>query len=302
MKKEQIFEKYIMEAAQTPRMQGSPPLNAWTATSGRMKIFDGIYKDADIQSLTRPLKISIPHTDSHEDWDGMLVRSFIQTQLRMRGINCRPSGRTVIDYNRKGKRPHFLPTQRNHGFPNPKFSVLSSVYGRTKKGKKPRFDSFLYSKDGLNWIEKCTNGKEFKDDVMEKEEWPSSKAVRMAIGLQCFTEYSWTIEFQFENKSAPVLFPVTKGIAYSMARISDLTDSEKRRRVIHFVSEHKRSTGEREEGSSVMKHLRGELVYLWQGCRMQISPPVNDMYSFDRDTEKIKSVRKKMGISSTANI
>lgn len=302
MKKEQIFEKYIMEAAQTPRMQGAPALNAWTGSSKRMNIFDGIYTDSDIQSLTRPLKISIPRTETHDDWDGMLVRSFIQTRLRMRGINCKPSGRTVIDYNKKGKRPYFLPTQRNHGFPNPKFSVLSSIYGKTKKGKKPRFDSFLYSKDGLNWIEKHSNGKKFENYVIGKEELQSSKVVNIAIGLQCFTEYSWTIEFQFENKSAPVLFPVTKGIAYSMARISDLTDSEKRRRVIHFVSEHKRSIGEQEEGSSVMKHLRGELVYLWQGCRMQISPPVNDMYSFDRDTEKIKSVRKKMGISSTANI
>lgn len=291
----EYIEKYILESAQTPKRKGLIPINVWSLFEGdpqKTETFEEIYKDGGIDALTRPLKISVG--GMHKDWYGMIVHTFRQIKPKQI-IPARPSKTPMLDmYDRKGqriKRTIFAKTPGStKGMPVSFYTVDASVGGVAADRMCKLFSEvYLMSTDGNKWAEI------YKSGVYSPDwEFNTQDSIKLAIGLQCFTEYCWTVEFCYDNHSMPVLFPVSQRTARKLVSETETaSEGERRKKVIHFVQAHERFTKiEEEEPSPVMMHMRGCMYYLWQGCKMKVMPPVNNLYSFERNTKKIQSVRK----------
>lgn len=294
-KVKQHIENYILEAAQTPKRTGRIPINAWSllgSAHDNFGVFDEVYADGGIAALTRPLKISIGVCN--EDWSGLFVHTFRQVKPKQ-VIPSRPCKTPMLQmYNNKGqrmRRPCFVKTQGSSvGVPVSIYTVEATVGGMdVTRTRKLFHDVYLLSANGNDWVEVYKNGV-YSPDF----EFHPNEHVKIAIGLQCFTEYCWTVEFLYDNHSMPILFPVSREAARKLvAETVSATEGERRKKVIHFVQSHKRFTKtEEDQQSNVMLHMRGCMFYLWQGCKMKVMPPVNNLYSFERNTRKISSVRR----------
>jgi len=291
------LENYILDAAETPHRPGTIPINAWSLLGGKVAAkmggFDEIFADGGIDALTRPLKISVG-SKMESDWAGLLVHSFRQVRP-MQILPARPAKTPMLEmYDRSGRRQRkvrFCKTQGSTtGLPVSLYTVEASSGGLFKDRKRSLFfDYYLISKDGSRWAVIHKSGV-----YCDESDADMRDQIKAAIGLQCFTEYCWTVEFSFDNNSMPILFPVGMEEARRLvADTQNVSEGERRKKVIHFVQAHKRFTKREEEPpSSVMSHVRGCMFYVWQGCKLKVMPPVNNLYSFERNTKKIQSVRK----------
>lgn len=304
MKLQEFIEEYLLTSAEAFNCRGLPAINLWSLyRMDRRNIpFDGVFTDGEISAISRPLKVTVA-TPGDNKVKGFILRSFRQVAAPTRGFCARPHGRPNFNhYNKAGKwvqKGEFLNTQNSSRTRWPRYKVQES-FGFVESRRNGQLAKSLtlnhFSHDGKSWTGYYQNGKACEPDSFDgdlsKGDLLGDVLIPSIVGLQTFTEYCWTVEFRFDNKSAPILLPLTESAARRLKREASSPEGERKRRIVHFVQEHRRGVDLDEKTARVMRHMRGKQFYLWQGCHMKIMPPVNDMYSFERDTEKIKSVRK----------
>jgi hypothetical protein len=302
----EALEEYILSGAQSLVLRGSIPVNVWAmgeqVRKGVMP-FDGVYGDGNLAALTRPLKTRIG--TYHPDWAGFLTRSFRAIRLPKTLAPPRPNGSPMRDdVNKKGRtiprgnrRPIFYSGRQKKRSPFPKYVIECHAGGNLAEAKRGLdLKTYLVSSDGEKFTEFYPNGKPLDFSVGGGDDRPNSETIKYAIGVQVFTEYCWTVELQFDHGVAPILFPVHERAARRIvAQAKSANEGERKKRILHFVRAHTRQLPEdfKRDKARVMHHLRGEQIYLWQGCRMKVMPPVNSITDFRRETEKVIDVREK---------
>lgn len=251
MKAIEEIERYILKAAELRHGTRRPPISIDLVTSVETE-FKECYMDGTPDCVTLPMFTAMA-VKGEDDWGGFAVYSCVAANREsIRGI---PFGRHAVKmwWGGIGKEHH---------------ATLRGV-----------------SNNGLNWRIYNPNGFDISDEKLNYSKL--SDLPRLAFARQCFAEYLWQVEIQFENGAQSIAVSATQELLEDILSIRDMPPGEsKRRRVIHVVTNHKRSTG-----SEVSKHMRGFMTHAWQGCALIVKPPVNDVVKLGNTKRQLEIKR-----------
>ena len=237
MKAVEEIERYILKAAELRRGTKMPPISIDLVTSLETE-FKECYTDGTPDCITLPMFTAMAVAEGDE-WGGLAVHSCVAANREsIRGI---PFGRHAVK-------------MWWHGIGTKNFETFRGV-----------------SNDGYNWRIYNRNGFDISDEKLTHGRL--SDLPRLAFARQCLAEYLWQVELQFESGAQPIAVSATQELLEQILSLRDMPPGQsKRKRVIHVVTNHKRSTG-----SKVSKHMRGFMTHAWQGCALIVKPPVNDV-------------------------
>lgn len=231
------IERYILKAAELRHETRRPPISIDLVADIETE-FKDCYTDGTPDCVTLPLFTAMA-ISGEEDWGGLSIFSCVAASREsIRGI---PFGRHAVKmwWGGIGKEDH---------------ATLRGV-----------------SNGGLNWRIYNPNGCDISDEKINDAKL--SELPRLAFARQCFVEYLWQVEIQFENNAQSIAVSATQELLEDILSIRDMPSGEsKKKRVIHVVTNHRRSTG-----SEVSKHMRGFMTHAWQGCTLIVKPPVNEV-------------------------
>lgn len=238
MKAIEEIERYILKAAQLRCVNRRPPISIDLITDMDTG-YKELYADGTPDSVTLPMFTSMA-VDEGGEWGGFAVYSCVAASREsIRGI---PFGRHAVKMWWGG---------------------IGVEDGLVLRG---------VSSDGKNWRIFNQIGVELSGEKAGGES-KLRDLPGLAFGRQCFVEYLWQVELQFEHGAQPIVVSATQELLEDILSLRDMPPGEsKRKRVIHMVTNHKRSTG-----SEVSKHMRGFMTHAWQGCALIVKPPVNDV-------------------------
>jgi len=263
------LEQYLLNAAEIgiATKRRVPPINLILCMGDDLvKDFDLIYTDGRLDALTRPLNICYA-SPLEEGWKDLQIHHVRQGDLKdIRGLPV--VARKVLNWR---------------------------VCGLTDDGEFKDTESILryVTMDEKDWKVVTSHGRVVNSTPGEQD-WKAK--VGVAIGMQCFDEYCWHANIEFEKGSPAVSLVADDALLEDVLKMRDVPVGKGRRdRVIHMVNNHLRSTNKGQV--TVNKHLRGCIEHLWQGCRMQVFPPVNDLYTM-KPTPKVEKVKQIMASTS----
>lgn len=255
------IENYILHAALLTKQPKGVPIDLWLPLHGEGS-FDGAYLDGTPECTTLPLRVclAVPYEQCIRDgWEGMVSRTLRHGTFKdIRGIPCGPARHIVVH----------------------DFTALEK-----KRVLRSRF--YFTSMDGRNWRSFNQHGNPV-GGVTNSADFTPTRMIGFHYGYQCFDEYFWHAEIEFESGAPSVKVSIHDEMLPELLALRDLPPgAAKRDKTIHFVCSHKR--GSAENSTEVAKHLRGATDHLWQGCRMRILPPVNGTAPLKK-TAKVKQV------------
>jgi hypothetical protein len=245
----EIIEDYILESESTKHSKKHPPVCIDHSISGTG--VEEVYDDATPESLTLPLRFAF--VNRHPEENGKFsVQSW--TSGNRKDFRSIPFGRFQIKWETLFSGQLVIPIR-------------------------------LISNNGKSWRAFNPLGHDISDEVADGGgsiiNFPGA-----VIGMQCFTEYCWTVEFFFTNGSSPIYLTAGDDLLEELMRSRDLpAGKHKRDRVIHSVLSHKRSGS-----TTVRKHMRGFVTHAWNGCMLKVKPPVNEVIHLP-DTKKGNEIK-----------
>lgn len=262
MKAIEEIESYILKAAEIRNGTKRPPISIDLITSAETE-FKECYTDGTPDCVTLPMFTAMAVTEDKE-WGGFLVYSCVAANREcIRGI---PFGRHAVKMWWAGI------------------------------GKEDCDKLRGVSNDGLNWRIYNPDGSDISDEKLNDAKL--SELPRLAFARQCFAEYLWQVEIQFENGAQSITVSATQELLEDILSIRDMPSGEsKRRRVIHVVTNHKRSTG-----SEVSKHMRGFMTHAWQGCALVVKPPVNEVVKLGNTKRQLEIKRAVLKTPALAGV
>ena len=237
MSTQRWIEYYMLKAAQM-RPAGNLSISVWR--DGLSSISE-VYRDGDIGCTTSPLNLAYV-TSTEPERSGELNCHILHVKADhprvARGLPC------------KGR---FFFTERNI-VDDPKIGFYSA---------KP-------------WVHASLDGKRFQCWNAHGARIPErDHIIPIALGMQCFFEYAWTVRFLFESGAPSIVLHVDRDMLGDMLSLRGIPPGkQKRDRVIHSVARHTRETG-----AVVAPHYRGHTDHIFEGCLMQVLPPVNEAAS-----------------------
>jgi hypothetical protein len=263
----------------------------------------GIWFDADHRALTRPLDCCLlfhpgEQPDAMANAYAQRLRDVAKKELRGKAMiktawQNHPLGpRRGTHSNRDQAYPqgHIRPV------PFVKNMLEYSIYG----DRKILDDIGVYKMHAFeirgNWhfiantgIEQDLRGDE--PDKMQEGQYDYQRStVGAFIGAQFNLEYLWRVVIQFEEDRPWLSLGATKETVKELLSLRTLAEKQRQQRMLHIVGEHRRRATSGQI-NNVMRHYRGGIEGLWQGCKMKIIPPVNETDSMEKFTDKIMEVR-----------
>jgi len=124
------------------------------------------------------------------------------------------------------------------------------------------------------WVHSSFDGKRFQCWNTHGARIPErDHIIPAALAMQCFFEYAWSVRFIFESRAPSIVLHVDKEMLSEMLELRDIPPGKKKRdAVIHSVSRHTRSSG-----VTIDPHYRGHTDHIFEGCKMEVTPPINDV-------------------------
>lgn len=304
----ELLEKALLDSTFFPPRLKYPTMDLHIFCDEEGSLNDenwGIWMDADHRALTRPLNCCLLFNPGDEP-DAMTnayaqrLRDVTKKELRGKAMI-----RSAWQNNPIGRR-HGVHSNREQAYPQGHIKPVPcvknileySIYG----DRKILSDIGVYKMHAFQiankWhfigdtgIEQDLRGDE--SSKMDKSQYEYQRGfIGSFIGAQFNLEYLWRVVLQFEEGRPWLSFGADRETVKELLSFRTMAEKERQKRIIHIVSQHKRRSC---SGSvnNVMKHYRGSIEGLWQGCSMKIIPPVNETDSMEKFTTKIEEVRAK---------
>lgn len=233
--------------------------------------FNVCYGDGTSKALTMPLNLCL--CSESPGWKGITAYHFKQADLKaIRGLPVKAS--RVLNFRVAG-------------------------IGADGRFLDTGTDLFLVSSGDRLWTMVNVHGviTTGSQEYLNDNNW--DKKVGVAYGFQCFDEYCWHANLQFEKNSPAISLVADDELLEAVLKMRDIPPGKsKRDRVLHMVNAHNRAANNGQV--SVNKHLRGHIEHLWQGCNLQIFPPVNDLAKL-KETPKVNQVKNALELVSSSD-
>lgn len=261
---------------------------------------DGVYTDADARCTTRKLNNTWLHPvevdGSDEPWKLPWASHISEVDLKeVRGL--RPIFTNPVTHEPVKVLNNFVPRKA--------YKLKYFASGKDVKGKlswgSSRATWFILQR-GDTYYSVAPNGVVVDirpPHVVEGgEDLPTYLQFLLGsrYGFQCFAEYRWRVALEFEQGRPPLCLHTDPETVREILAMRTMKEKEAQKRFVTIVRQHTRRVREYEEAgsppvtASVMRHLRGRVEGLWQGCRVVVTPPVNEICSLDKVTKKVREV------------